>query len=764
MKIRKNIFNNKILRYALMLALACFGSISAQAKTYPVSNETSLNTGSQLIDIPCLQSVTVTSLLDSGAGSLRQAVVDVCAGGTITFGVTGIVGLTSGQIALNKNVSIQGPGADQLNISRTSVAKFRIFSVDNGKNVNISGVTISNGDSTVVGGGGFGAGILSYGNLNLNGVVLTGLKGENGTAVTNAGGSLSVANSTISNNTSLNQASGVYTYNSNPVSFVNTTISGNTCRTQGGAIFFSGPGVGPYALNITNSTITNNNAGPEGDSTGGGGISLYSATPQYGGHNAAINATLRNTIVAGNGPNNFKVDLDGGSPNAKYISGGYNIDGDGISGFINGVNGDKVGTPISPLNALLAPLGANGGPTPTHALLAGSPAIDGGLNSGGLTTDQRGAGFARTVDLSAVNSGDGTDIGAFEVQVDFDTTPPVITPNVSGTTGNNGWYTSDVEVAWSVSDAESNVTNQTGCTLQTVTADTNGVTFTCSATSAGGSDSQSVTIKRDATAPSIGYVNHTAPNSNGWNNADVTVNWNCSDALSGAVNPNISQTLTAEGSNQSATGTCYDNAGNSAANTQNGINIDKTAPTLAPTVTPNPVSWRGLATAAANATDNLSGIASQSCPAVDTSTVGTKSLTCTATDLAGNTNTANVSYVVTGGYNFTGFFQPVDNLPTINSANAGQSIPLKFSLGGNQGLNVFAPGYPISTLVPCDATEPGSTIEETVNAGGSSLSYNSTTDQYSYVWKTDKAWKGTCRMLVLKLADGTQYYAKFRFR
>ena len=115
-------------------------------------------------------------------------------------------------------------------------------------------------------------------------------------------------------------------------------------------------------------------------------------------------------------------------------------------------------------------------------------------------------------------------------------------------------------------------------------------------------------------------------------------------------------------------------------------------------------------------------------------------------------------------YNFSGFFQPVDNLPTLNIATAGSSIPVKFSLGGNQGFAIFASGFPASSAIPCDASEPGVVIEESVNAGNSSLSYDATNDQYSYVWKTEKPWKGTCRMLVVKFSDVTQHLAKFRFR
>jgi hypothetical protein len=115
-------------------------------------------------------------------------------------------------------------------------------------------------------------------------------------------------------------------------------------------------------------------------------------------------------------------------------------------------------------------------------------------------------------------------------------------------------------------------------------------------------------------------------------------------------------------------------------------------------------------------------------------------------------------------FNFAGFFQPIDNLPTLNVATAGSSIPVKFSLGGNHGLAIFADGYPASSPIPCDASDPGVTIEETVTAGGSSLSYDTTTDRYTYVWKTDKTWKGTCRMLVVTFSDDSQYVAKFRFK
>jgi hypothetical protein len=114
-------------------------------------------------------------------------------------------------------------------------------------------------------------------------------------------------------------------------------------------------------------------------------------------------------------------------------------------------------------------------------------------------------------------------------------------------------------------------------------------------------------------------------------------------------------------------------------------------------------------------------------------------------------------------FHASGLFQPVDNQPAVNVAKAGSAIPVKFSLDGNQGLDIFAAGYPTSQKVACDSAEPPDAIEQTVNAGSSSLSYDATTDTYSYAWKTDKSWAGSCRQLTLVLVDGTMFQADFSF-
>ena len=145
-----------------------------------------------------------------------------------------------------------------------------------------------------------------------------------------------------------------------------------------------------------------------------------------------------------------------------------------------------------------------------------------------------------------------------------------------------------------------------------------------------------------------------------------------------------------------------------------------------------------------------------------TSPVGPHAFTVNAGDAAGNTAQATSNYTVV--YDFAGFFPPVDNTPVFNMVKAGSAIPVKFSLGGDQGLGIFATGYPKSQPIPCDASATYDGIEETVTAGSSSLSYDATTDRYHYVWKTDKAWANTCRQLVVKLIDGTIHQANFTFK
>jgi hypothetical protein len=149
---------------------------------------------------------------------------------------------------------------------------------------------------------------------------------------------------------------------------------------------------------------------------------------------------------------------------------------------------------------------------------------------------------------------------------------------------------------------------------------------------------------------------------------------------------------------------------------------------------------------------------------IDTSTFGPHTFVVKALDTNGNVvGSLQRTYVV--AYPFKGFFAPVDNQPVINVAKAGSSIPVKFSLSGNQGLDVFFDSsYPRSQTVACDASAPADGIDSTVNAGSSSLSYDAASDRYNYVWKTDSSWAGTCRALILKTKDGVVHRADFKFK
>ena len=113
---------------------------------------------------------------------------------------------------------------------------------------------------------------------------------------------------------------------------------------------------------------------------------------------------------------------------------------------------------------------------------------------------------------------------------------------------------------------------------------------------------------------------------------------------------------------------------------------------------------------------------------------------------------------------FGGFFQPVDDLPAFNTVKAGQTVPVKFSVSGDRGLAVIASGYPRSAAIACDSPALVTGTDAASTPGNSTLSYDAATDTYTFdPWKTERSWAGTCRQLVLKLADGTFHHANFRF-
>ena len=548
------------------------------------------------------------------------------------------------------------------------------------------------------------------------------------------------------NSTSTDGGGGIYNTAGGRLTVLNSTISHNTGfggRTGGGVLNFSFGGAATTI--ISNSTLYENRAdGPPGFQGRGDSIA--------DGFSAPGSIVIKNSILA-SPTRGMGVEC---SMNITPDSRGHNVYGDASCG--TGGASDLVSA-----NPLLGPLTDNGGPTPTHALLQGSPAIDNvpladctDVSGAAVATDQRG---------NPRPLGPKCDSGAYETSADL--TPPVITPAVNGTLGDNGWYVSDVQVSWSVSDPDSSVSSTSGCDSATVTSDTAGVTFTCTAQSVGGTGTQSVTVKRDATAPTVTAAPDRAPNGAGWYNADVTVSptyadetsgvasgandatlgegdnqyvsfsvtdnagntsepysagpyrmdktaptltprrtpaanadgWNntdvtvsvdtATDALSGVAEISAPVTLSGEGANQSATVTATDKAGNTEQVPVGGINIDKTAPTIN-SVAPDGGALllnQALTFGGVSASDVLSGVKSSSPAAgtaVDTSSVGAKSFTMTATDKAGNTATRTVNYTV--GFAVAVLFDQT------RAAKSGSTIPIKLQLVDAGGLNVSSPG------------------------------------------------------------------------
>jgi len=200
------------------------------------------------------------------------------------------------------------------------------------------------------------------------------------------------------------------------------------------------------------------------------------------------------------------------------------------------------------------------------------------------------------------------------------------------------------------------------------------------------------------------------------------------------------------------------------------VPIDTSAPTVTldtPPTAPATYTLGQVVKSSFQCDDGGSGVAScvgtvANGANVPTTSIGDKTFTVTATDFAGHTTTVTHTYKVI--FAFDGFFQPVDNLPVLNLVSAGSSVPVRFSLGGYQGLSIFAAGSPSSILIKCSNRDPVDPIEESGSANSSSLAYQAGNNQYVYTWATDKKWARTCRQFVMKLVDGTEHRANFEFK
>jgi CSLREA domain-containing protein len=403
-------------------------------------------------------------ICDIGDGhcTLRAAIQEANANSpdadTINFApsVTGQILLTSSLPDTADDVTINGPGADQLAIDGAST--YRVLVVQSGT-TSISGLTIRHGRAAGVGANIAGGGILSAGNLTLNHVVVT-QNNANGSDTTYGGGIyagagtlLTLMHSTVSDNNSAVETAtispnayggGIYLASTATLMLDHSTVSGNhasaTVSPAGSQSNAGAHGGGIYAdgsVQVDQSTISGNAA----NATGASGSNIANAGGLAEGNNGTLAVTgstfSDNALAASGTPSvftdgaNIAVGTNGGTFRSSIVanpvgasshdcfggslgSNGYNLDEDSSCGFNQST--DIAGDPM------LGSLTDNGGPTQTQALPPGSPAIDQG-KSFGATTDQRGPGYPRVSDLpGTVNaaSGDGADIGAFEL----DSVPP----------------------------------------------------------------------------------------------------------------------------------------------------------------------------------------------------------------------------------------------------------------------------------------------------------------------------------------------------
>jgi hypothetical protein len=242
--------------------------------------------------------------------------------------------------------------------------------------------------------GNYGAGFLNHDAATIVDTLIEGNSSiAGGGGIGNIGGEMTVTGCTIADNTVQGYGGGIN--NTGDLVLENTTITGNHADWTGGGIFF-GDNANPSFLQITSCTITDNTVGQGPfDQIGGGGL-------RAGGARAAL---VRNSIIAGNSSQTLGPDVRG-----TVTSLGYNLIGDSTDSV--GWNSlDLTGTSGSPLNPELGPLQDNGGPTPTQALLAGSPALRAGDPMLRYSSDQRGSGrisvFTQAeVDIGAFNAGD----------------------------------------------------------------------------------------------------------------------------------------------------------------------------------------------------------------------------------------------------------------------------------------------------------------------------------------------------------------------
>ncbi|MEH2401731.1 DUF4347 domain-containing protein [Nostoc sp.] len=373
--------------------------------------------------------------------------------GLATDAIIDGLAIASGSIKVNKNsilslanTSVSGNTAESgisnngiLGLTNTSVFSNTQGGIYNGGTLSLTNSSVygNTGGSKIYNGNTAGGGIFNdsfsvgkIGILSLTNSSVSGNTADSGGGIYNQGGTLRLTNSTVSGN-SAKFGGGIFngddnSYFSGSATLTNSTISGNTALEDGGAIYNGNAYGGNNELTIISTTINHNTADSDGNGTGNGG-GIFNDVEYI----SSSNVKVSNTIIAGNFDNSTSGDRNP-DVRGELIDSGNNLIGNN-TGSTAFTTSTLVGTSTNPINPKLGLLQNNGGATLTHALLAGSPAINAGKNSlvtTGIPTDQRGAGFNRI--FNGV-----IDIGAYEVQPPT-TKPPVNTDTVVTNTNDSG--------------------------------------------------------------------------------------------------------------------------------------------------------------------------------------------------------------------------------------------------------------------------------------------------------------------------------------
>jgi hypothetical protein len=285
----------------------------------------------------------------------------------------------------------------------------------------------------------------------------------------------------------------------------------------------------------------------------------------------------------------------------------------------------------------------------------------------------------------------------------------------------------------------------------------------------------SLTVRIDLTAPTIGASRSPAANAAGWNNTPVTVNFSCADqaALSGLASCPSATVIGNAGGGQSVTGTAVDNAGNTASTTVSGINIDLSGPNVAVNGAFNGGVYQlgAVPAVSCSASDSVSGLSAPCALVVTGGTangVGAFTATASATDAAGNTSSASVTYRVI--YRFDSFLQPINDTAhqvgvDTSIFKAGSTVPVKFQLKRANGTVVQSNVLP-AWLNPVKGSSTAAAVDETVytDSATSGTTYRWDGSQYIFNWGTAKNQANFYWRIGVSLDDGQTYYVNIGLR